>query len=106
MRFRRALIYIVPLLVAILLTGCRADGTGVEAASEMLPSGEPLADLRFGDDPVTIAESKTTGENTGGSLGDDSFGPLGLLAPTFPTLGLDIYSTSCDPFDDPYGTCL
>jgi hypothetical protein len=96
----------MPLFALTLLVGCSADGNGVEAAADILPAAEPLADLRVGDSSLEVAENERAGVDIGASLGDDSFGSLGLLAPALPALGLETYSTSCDPFEDPYGTCL
>jgi hypothetical protein len=104
-RLRVTSFYVVGLVAIVVLAGCRADVTGVDA-TEILPSSEPLADLRLGDESVAPVESDGSGAISENSLGDDSFGSLSLLAPTLPGFGLDTYSTSCDPFEDPYGACL
>ena len=104
-RSRLACIYVVVFLTVVVLAGCRADVTGVDA-TEILPPSEPLAELRFVDESVASVENEAPGVVIETSLGDNSLGSLSLLAPTLTGFGLDTYSTSCDPFEDPYGACL
>ena len=104
-RCRLASIHVVVFVALVVLAGCRADVTGVDA-TEILPPSEPLAELRIEDQSVAPTGSDGSVASSENSLGDDSFGSLSLLAPTLPGFGLDTYSTSCDPFEDPYGACL
>ena len=106
MRSRLTLINLLLLLVAIFLAGCSSDGAHVDAASEILPDAEPLTDLVPVEVGDAIAEATDVASNVEVSVADDSFGAIGLLAPTLSGFGLETYTTSCDPFEDPYGACL
>lgn len=106
MRPRSTLIGTLALLAAFTLAGCGAESAGVDAATEILPVAESLADLRFADEGTSVADGAVSGGATGISVEDDSFSAFALLAPTLSGLGLETYTTSCDPFEDPYGACL
>jgi hypothetical protein len=97
---RAALVALV--IAALVLAGCGSDAAGVDAAAEILPA----ADLRFADDQSRLPENESLGSATQVLAEGDSFGAFSLLAPSLSGVGLETYSTSCDPFEDPYGACL
>jgi hypothetical protein len=105
-RPRSTLIATLALLAAFTLAGCGAESAGVDAAAEILPVAEPLADLRLADQGTSVADGAVSGVATAISGENDTFSAFGLLAPALSGAGLETYSTSCDPFEDPYGACL
>jgi hypothetical protein len=92
--------------VAIVLAACSSDGARVDAATEILPAAEPPTDLVPVEVGEVIADATDLASDVEISVSDDSFGAIALLAPTLSGFGLETYTTSCDPFEDPYGACL
>ncbi|MDH3743698.1 MAG: hypothetical protein OES47_01195 [Acidobacteriota bacterium] len=95
----------VLILVALVVWGLRSDLAACTAApdssSELAEDQgiQPLADF------ATEVDEPAAALSVGGGAAED-IAPFGIVAPVFPGFGLDSYATKCDPFDDPYGSCL
>lgn len=106
MRSRYFRIFLALVGAAFVWAGCTTDQAGVEAAREILPAAEPLADAGPREESGASEETTVAAVDQGGGDADDSFSAITLLAPALSSVGLETYATACDPFEDPYGACL
>jgi len=105
---RRILTMLASFLFLVMMMGCDAPGSVRASDSAAAAAYEESAA------PINLANGEPTGENTekaaSGVSPDGSFGGTAEIDDPFaaigPALGFQSYSSSCDPFEDTYGTCL
>ncbi len=101
------------LLVLLVIGGCQPPAAPSNASSAV-----NALETSFSDTPAPAKEGPDSAAQDSDSVAgavpaDSDFGdanevenPFGLISPAFQGIGLQTYSTACDPFDEAYGTCL
>ncbi len=81
--------------------GLRSDLAACTASPERDVEAQPLVEL----DEDAVAAPKAEAP-PGGNVAIEDLSTFGIVGPVFTGLGVDAYSAKCDPFSDPYGSCL
>ncbi|MFQ5526520.1 MAG: hypothetical protein ACE5GX_09695 [Thermoanaerobaculia bacterium] len=93
-----------------------AGAAGPDSPSGAATAGGSVSTLERGLSDNSAAASADDGspsDSGTAASADSDFGevdpiddPFGLIAPAFQGIGFQNHSTTCDPFDEAYGTCL
>ncbi len=127
MRFpSRVLTIMASVFLILMMIGCDARAGSTGASSPAGTAGAAGSGTSFEQTLVDEPANETIGEPAGesasegsagatasGASSDSGFGggggvddPFAVIGPAFSGLGFQTYSSSCDPFEDAYGTCL
>ena len=104
---RRYIMYSLASLVLVATLACQPPAGPAAGGVSTLEEG-------LSDAPASGASQELASGSSAASGGVDSDlgevdavdDPFGLIAPTFQSIGIQSHSTTCDPFDEAYGTCL
>jgi hypothetical protein len=94
---------------ALSVLGCQLDATRVaelETPETVAPS---IVEPESGDATekgTEVEDGEEVAQSSNGGSGEDSLGSFGLLGPIVPGFNPDLVSSSCNPLEDPYATCL
>jgi hypothetical protein len=96
-------------VLALSALGCQLDATRVaelETPETVAPSvAEPDSGEAI-EEATEEADEEEIVQSSNGGTGQDLFGSFGLLGPIVPGFSPDLVSSSCNPLEDPYATCL
>lgn len=79
-----------------------AQGGSVNALETGFSDETPLAD---NDESSSAGSFTASGDSDFGSAGGIE-DPFEVIGPAFQGIGFQSHSSTCDPFDEAYGTCL
>jgi hypothetical protein len=96
-------------LSALSVLGCQLDATRVaelETPETVAPSVAEPESGEATEEAIEVADGEEIVQSSSGGTGEDPFGSFGLLGPIVPGFSPDLVSSSCNPLEDPYATCL